>query len=691
MAVLALVSSVLLLAGEPSARAATAAVSTAPTLSPPPTIPADCSSDVTTTLNQFFAGLPEGATVELPPKACYLTQGTVSINGKTGITIHGNGARLVRTQGQLGVNWLPHLNLSRDTSVSIDDLGISGTYVPGVSPGGHEGHYGIVLQQDHGINLTGLRVYHVSGDFIILFPAPPSAPNQSLDRGIQVTRSSFVGAGYHGVTVEAADGAVFQEDTFEQIYMDSIDLEYDIYPTVFQNGVPTRGAEDNVAFDHDTWISGHYVWFASLQGQKVQENNVRLTDNRLENTEFTVQVKGNQQVPNDGLVIAGNSSDTPTGGAPNQAGIILTGVKNASIRENDIPFFDGTPTYFPDHPSRYVLNLVGSTDVTAIGNDFSGAKQVVEPLSLASPGGDTAAPAGMTVCDNRYWVDGDRIDAACAVPGGGLSSESASGIAVSGSTDGSRMLAVTDGSDEVEASYRAPGDAWPGLRPTGGASAEGPALVSTGAGRYEAFAVGHGGALWVTTCSAGTWSAWVRLGGRVSAQPAAVADGSEVDVVVRGGDGGVWEKRQVDGGWKPGWVDLGGRLEPGTGPAATVNGSGDVVVYATGTNRAIWQYRQGSWSSLGGQVKGGPAAVSPRPGYLEVFGRSSGGAVWRTSWQAGRPWSGWRSLGGSVQGGLAAVAFPGTGTVAVYGSTGGGDLWRVTSDQGIWGSWGRVQ
>src|SRR5579875_4082976 len=69
MAVLALVSSVLLLAGEPSARAATAAVSTAPTLSPPPTIPADCSSDVTTTLNQFFAGLPEGATVELPPKA----------------------------------------------------------------------------------------------------------------------------------------------------------------------------------------------------------------------------------------------------------------------------------------------------------------------------------------------------------------------------------------------------------------------------------------------------------------------------------------------------------------------------------------------------------------------------------------------------------------------------------------------
>ncbi|MGH9103585.1 MAG: hypothetical protein ACRDYD_11485, partial [Acidimicrobiales bacterium] len=250
----------------------------------------------------------------MPSRACYLTQGILHIDRTTGVTIEGNGTTFERTSPQRHTGWLPHLSLDANAGLSISGLEIKGTYIPGHSPTGEEGHYGLVLRRNHGLTLTGLSVTGVSGDFMTLFPAPSGATDQSLNTEVSVARSTFDGAGYHGVTIESADGATFSNDSFSHVFLDAVDLEYDIYPTVFRGSRPTVAAEDHVTFDHDTWVDDGGVWFASLQGQQVQENDVTLTDNTLKGTPLTVQIRGNSHVPNDGLTIAGNTSDTTLGG-----------------------------------------------------------------------------------------------------------------------------------------------------------------------------------------------------------------------------------------------------------------------------------------------------------------------------------------------------------------------------------------
>jgi hypothetical protein len=389
-------------------------------VSPPPSIARNCSTDVTASLNAFFARLPSGSNVVLPAGACYLTQGIVAINGTTGVTVEGNGARLVRTDPQRTTGWLPHLVLRKDTDLSIRGLGIQGTYVPGAlrAGAGLEGHYGLVLSQDDKVTLDGLTVRGVSGDFLNLFPAPVTDPDQLLNRGIVVSGSTFDGAGYHGVTIEAADGATFENDSFSHVFLDTVDMEYDDYPTVFENGQPTRGGEDNITFYRDSWAYSGGYWFASLQGQEVQENNIRLIDNTLTHIGLSIWVRGNGQVPNKGLVVRGNRSDTALKGGSiasdwniGQGTADLVNVQDADLSGNTIPFFDGLPKYYPNHPYKTAVMVWGNSSISVESNDFVGAKLVFENMSTGRT--DPGTAGSTTICGNRYGVGGMLKDQAC--------------------------------------------------------------------------------------------------------------------------------------------------------------------------------------------------------------------------------------------------------------------------------------
>ncbi|MGH9074507.1 MAG: hypothetical protein ACRDZQ_10380, partial [Acidimicrobiales bacterium] len=229
---------------------------------------------------------------------------------------------------------------------------------------------------------------------------------------------TFDGAGYHGVTIESADGATFSGDTFSNIAEDAVDLEYDDYPTVFVDGQPTVAAEDHVTFTSDTWVDDGGVWFASLQGQQVQENDVTITDNTLKGTPLTVQIRGNSDVPNDGLTIAGNTSDTTVGGGSiasstniGAGAVDLTYVDNVTMEGNTVPLFDGTPTYYHDHPYQTAVTAWGVAGFVLRRNDFSGANAVLQ----ADPRGWAGAPTSVTSdCGNSYGVGGGQVDQVCS-------------------------------------------------------------------------------------------------------------------------------------------------------------------------------------------------------------------------------------------------------------------------------------
>lgn len=85
------------------------------------------------------------------------------------------------------------------------------------------------------------------------------------------------------------------------------------------------------------------------------------------------------------------------------------------------------------------------------------------------------------------------------------------------------------------------------------------------------------------------------------------------------------------------WESLGGVLT--SGPAATLNQPGGLVVFAKGTDNAIWHTWQDAingnwhpWESLGGDFTSGPAAVLYQDGRLNVFAKGTDDAIW-TRWQ----------------------------------------------------------
>jgi hypothetical protein len=85
------------------------------------------------------------------------------------------------------------------------------------------------------------------------------------------------------------------------------------------------------------------------------------------------------------------------------------------------------------------------------------------------------------------------------------------------------------------------------------------------------------------------------------------------------------------------WESLGGVLT--SDPAATLNAPGGLVVFARGTDNAIWHTWQDQingnwhpWESLGGDCTSGPAAALYQDGRLNVFARGTDNAIW-TRWQ----------------------------------------------------------
>jgi hypothetical protein len=314
--------------------------------------------------------------------------------------------------------------LTQDTNLAMSNAVVIGAYNGTNGGAGQEGDYGFLLEADHCVYLTHLNVNNIQGDFINL-----NAPNTgdtgsdtSLNSNVSVTNSTFTNAGYHGITVEAANGATFNRDTFTNMGTDAIDFEYDNYSTVFVNGQPTEAAEDNISITNNTFTNFTGDWFASLQGQSpgVQEQNVNLSCNTLDANSPLIQDIGTNpattptQYQNRGLIVTLNKNLMPalgTSGAsiadPNLghvAAMQIQFVTNATIAANTLPLYDGMPGYYANTPYIAVLQAYGIQNLSIQTNDFTGAYDILQ----AGSAGNTGTP-----CGNSYGVNGAQTDGAC--------------------------------------------------------------------------------------------------------------------------------------------------------------------------------------------------------------------------------------------------------------------------------------
>ena len=222
-----------------------------------------------------------------------------------------------------------------------------------------------------------------------------------------------------------------------------------------------------------------------------------------------------------------------------------------------------------------------------------------------------------------------------------------------------------------------------------------PAASAQNANSLDLFAKGTDGALWWKHWTGTTWTASTSLGGVLTSPPAATSPSTGViDVFARGSDGALYEKTTTNGGpsWSN-WYRISGQLLAGTGPAAYNWGSARTGWFVTGTDNKLYHMwvvngKQSSWQRLGGVLTSSPAATSPGTGQVNVFARGSDGAVYQRYWPNAGNWSNWIGLGGQIPAGTGPTACSwGAGRLDVFVQGTDGALYHKWGTATSWSSW----
>jgi hypothetical protein len=418
-----------------------------PTQSAAATTAFSCGSDATSTLTDAM-NAQSGRAVSLPPNRCFTVDGTISIHNVKNEVINGNSDTLVVPVQPSGT-WSPVLMLVQDTNLTIENLRIVGGFNGSNGGAGQEGDYGAVFEADSGVTLTDDYMSNVQGDFLYLSPPYDANPaSGALNTGISVTDSTFINAGYHGITVESVgcpttapcNGLTVSHDRFTNINVDAMDFEYDDYPTCLQNGVPIWAAENDVTIRRDIWINWGNDWFASVQGQNtpdpcnvtsqypngvpggVSEQNLKLEDNTLIGDSALFEVVGTPQgdapqqywdsdwIINDNRFELGYYGKAYRGGDSVAAQLYF--INDLTLSGNVFPLCDGQyeepqPGPLCGPPNQYVFDwdwLTGNSDID--DNDFSGALGI----QLPQPYGTGPAPVQ---CSNGWGTNDSSTDGSC--------------------------------------------------------------------------------------------------------------------------------------------------------------------------------------------------------------------------------------------------------------------------------------
>jgi hypothetical protein len=234
----------------------------------PPSIPADCSVDVTEALTRWIAGVPDHATLSLGQAKCYRVDGTIEVTGRNQLTLMGNGSRLrsvaAMVSGRTADDQRAMFRVVRSQSVSFRDLVITGAYRSG-------GTLDPSLQHALGIDVRGSSVTvarvtlsRLAGDCIYFGLDGVTKSSGDVDRSVCSS------AGRNGVSVTAGHDISVRTTTVDQVGLDAFDVE--------PNRGPGWGA-DRIRFESNK-VKGYRVQAFSVVSS-APISDITFASNRL--------------------------------------------------------------------------------------------------------------------------------------------------------------------------------------------------------------------------------------------------------------------------------------------------------------------------------------------------------------------------------------------------------------------------
>lgn len=229
--------------GSTVSASAAAAATPSPALVPS-TIDATGATDVTTALNAYFDGVPDGRTIVFPAGGRYRIEGTLSLENRHDIVIEGRGATFfAQTNGQTrrrpgcdlrsSVCRYPNRTraqwaFSNDANIVVRNVNVIGS-APNPGP---LSTYSAALEAQHAFRIVGVRgivLDHVSardvwGDLVYVGSFETRARFVS-STNVVVRNSTFRGASRQGWTVTDGTHVTFENNSLTSVRRSLVDLE----------------------------------------------------------------------------------------------------------------------------------------------------------------------------------------------------------------------------------------------------------------------------------------------------------------------------------------------------------------------------------------------------------------------------------------------------------------------------------
>jgi hypothetical protein len=194
----------------------------------PKNIPSNCSAPVENRIMAWLATVPDGSTVQFGPAGCYGQDGTITLSGRSGLVIDGQGSefRALTPGGSHRANW----RLVNGGNLTLRNMAVRGTNPQGSYDPAIEWQHGYSVEGVQGITLSNVQARDTWGDGVMLWRGaytPTCGDDASSARNVVVSGALIERSGRQGVAIVDAENVTLQDSTVGPVAWSNVDIETD--------------------------------------------------------------------------------------------------------------------------------------------------------------------------------------------------------------------------------------------------------------------------------------------------------------------------------------------------------------------------------------------------------------------------------------------------------------------------------
>jgi hypothetical protein len=194
----------------------------------PSKIKSNCSAPVEDKIMAWLATVPDGSTVQFGAGRCYGQDGTITLSGRSGLVIDGQGAEFrALTRGDSHrANW----RLVNGRNLTLRNMAVRGSNPQGSYDPSIEWQHGFSVEGVQGVTLSNVQARETWGDGLMVWRGaytPACGDDASSARDVVLDRAVLERNGRQGVAIVDAERVTVQDSTIGPVAWWGVDIETD--------------------------------------------------------------------------------------------------------------------------------------------------------------------------------------------------------------------------------------------------------------------------------------------------------------------------------------------------------------------------------------------------------------------------------------------------------------------------------